>query len=320
LALRTAADGEVSHALVCRVKSRLTPHLVELTFDAALRSFWRKGSLAAFLRRSDISSLPAWLPDESKRDYLNRVFELLLGSDRGKAKILHLAQFLVEQIAFPDLQGWEDSSEKVDAAKRSIAVLRSFLDGQAVSLTTEQQRQVARQRFRDAQAKVRESQQSLQSLSDKLTELTRDIGTLEAGREFEVWFYSLMQFCEIAARPPYVIDGRQIDGSITIGDTTYLVECKFTGRQSGAPDVDVFRAKVESKADNTMGIFVSISGFSSVAINEASGKKTPLLLLDHGHLYRVLGGVSGFRDIVERLRRHSSQTGQAFLAVGRFDG
>lgn len=302
------------------MKTRFTPHLVDLTFDAALRSFWRKNALSTFLQRSDIANLPAWLPEESKRDYLNRVFELLRSSDHGKAKILHLAQFLSEQKAFPDLQGWEDTTEKLEAANRSVAALRSYLHEQEESLTAEQQRQESRQRLREAQAKARESQQTLQSLSDRLTELTGDIGTAEAGREFEAWFYSLMQFSEIAARPPYVVDGRQIDGSITIGDTTYLVECKFTAEQSGAPDVDIFRAKVESKADNTMGIFVSISGFSSVAIDGASGRKTPLLLLDHGHLYRVLGGVSRFRDVVERLRRHSSQTGQAYLPVGRFDG
>jgi hypothetical protein len=160
----------------------------------------------------------------------------------------------------------------------------------------------------------------LQSLSDRLTELAADIGTAEAGRSFEAWFYELMQFSEIAARRPYVVDGRQIDGSVTIGDTTYLVECKFTTSQSSAPDIDVFRAKVESKADNTMGILVSISGFSSVALDVASGRKTPILLLDHGHIYRVLGGVASFRDVLERVRRHSSQTGQAYLPVSNFDG
>jgi len=302
------------------VKTRFTPHLVDLTYDAALRSFWRKNALSNFLVQSDIANLPAWLPSESKRDYLTRVFEHLRASDRGKAKILHLAQFLAEQNAFPDLQGWEDTAEKLDAANRSVAALRSYLNEQEESLTAEQQRQESRQRLRVAQAKARESQQSLQSLSDRLSELTGDLGTAAAGREFEAWFYSLMQYSEIVARPPYVVDGRQIDGSITIGDTTYLVECKFTAEQSGAPDIDVFRAKVESKADNTMGIFVSISGYSSVAIHEASGRKTPLLLLDHGHLYRVLGGVSSFRDVVERLRRHSSQTGQAYLPAGNFDG
>lgn len=302
------------------MKTRFTPHLVDLTFDAALRSFWRKRALSTFLERSDIVGLPTWLPDESKREYLDRVFDLLRQSDHGKVKILQLAQFLAEQATFPDLQGWEDTAEKIDAASRSVAALKSYLNEQDESLTAESNRQDSRQRLREAQAKARESQQTLRSLSDKLAELSGDIGTADAGRAFETWFYSLMQFSEVPARPPYVVDGRQIDGSVTIGDTTYLVECKFTAEQSGAPDIDVFRAKVESKADNTMGLFVSISGFSSVAIGGASGRKTPLLLLDHGHLYRVIGGVSHFRDVVERVRRHSSQTGQAYLPVGKFDG
>ena len=302
------------------MKTRFTPHLVDLTFDAALRSFWRKKALSRFLERANIENLPTWLPDESKREYLSRVFQLLERTDHGKAKIVQLARFLSEQTAFPDLEGWEDTVEKLDAAQRSVEALKSYLTEQEEALETEKQRQEARERLREAQKKARESQHNLQSLSDRLSALSTEIGTADAGRSFEDWFYDLMQFSEISARRPYVSEGRQIDGSITIGDTTYLVECKFTTEQSGAPDIDVFRSKVESKADNTMGIFVSISGYSSVAIQQASGRKTPLLLLDHSHLYRVLGGISSFRDVVERVRRHSSQTGEAYLPENRFNG
>ena len=155
-------------------------------------------------------------------------------------------------------------------------------------------------------------------LSDRLGDLANDLGSSAAGVAFQEWFYDLMDFSEITSRRPFHTGGREIDGSITIGDTTYLVECKFTTEQTGAPDIDVFRSKVESKADNTMGIFVSISSYSSVAIKDASGRKTPLLLLDHGHLYRVLGGVSSFTDVVERVRRHASQTGESYLPVTKF--
>jgi Restriction endonuclease len=303
-----------------KLKTRLTPHLIDLTFDAALRSFWRKNALASFLQGAKLSGMPAWLPEESKREYLMRAFAKLRSSDQGETCILQLAQFLTEQSTFPDLQGWEDTAEKIEMANASVTALRSYLREQEQGIISENQRLEARKRLRESQERARKSQQTLQALSDKLSELSGDLGSPEAGHEFEDWFYGLMRFCEINARPPYKIGGREIDGSITIGDTTYLVECKFTTGQSGAPDIDVFRGKVESKADNTMGIFVSISGFSSVAIKEASGRKTPLLLLDHGHLYRVLGGVSSFRDVVERIRRHSSQTGEAYLATNDFDG
>jgi len=69
-----------------------------------------------------------------------------------------------------------------------------------------------------------------------------------------------------------------------------------------------------------MGIMVSISGYSSVAREEASGNKTPLLILDHGHIYLVLGGMMGLADVVELIRRHASQTGEAYLPVSDFSG
>jgi hypothetical protein len=112
----------------------------------------------------------------------------------------------------------------------------------------------------------------------------------------------------------------EVFGSITIDGTTYLVELKFTASQADAPDIDSILKKVNDKADNTMGIMVSMSGFSSVAVKEASFSKSPLLLLDYSHLYMVLSGVIAFPDTVRRIRRHSSQEGKAFLPVTEFGG
>lgn len=308
----------VRHAQVLTVKTRLTPHLIGLTHEAALRSFWHKKALSSFLSRSEVPRLPGWLQDELKRDYLTRVFDMLQRTDKGKGKILHLAQFLAEQSSFPDLEGREDSAEKIAAAERAIEALGSYLSKQDARLTSEKQRQEARKRFRESQAQTRASQQTLESLKDKLRDLASEIGSPSAGKNFEKWFYDLMDFSEITSRLPYKTEGREIDGSLTLGDTTYLVECKFTAGQTGACDIDVFRLKVDSKADNTMGVFVSISGYSSVARRQASGRKTPILLFDHSHLYRVLGGISSFKDVVERVRRHASQTGEAYLPAASF--
>ena len=98
----------------------------------------------------------------------------------------------------------------------------------------------------------------------------------------------------------------------------YRHELKFTTGQSGASDVDVFYRKIQEKADNTMGIMVSISGYSSVAINAASGPRTLVLLMDHSHLYLLLTGSTTFAELIGRVRRHASQTGRAYLAVADF--
>ncbi|CAI3957396.1 hypothetical protein [Commensalibacter papalotli (ex Botero et al. 2024)] len=72
-------------------------------------------------------------------------------------------------------------------------------------------------------------------------------------------------------------------------------------------------------ADNTMGIMVSVSGYSKVAISEASGGKTTLLIIDVNHLYLFFSDIMNFEEIISRVRRHASQTGQAYLPVNEFD-
>lgn len=132
------------------------------------------------------------------------------------------------------------------------------------------------------------------------------------------WFYDLVAFFEMTHRRPYVSEGRQIDGALDVEGTTYLTELKFTKGQAGAPDVDTFLSKVNDKADNTMGIMVSMSGYSSTAIKQASGRKTPLLLMDYSHIYLVLGGTWSLPEVINRLRRHALQTASAFLPSSEF--
>jgi hypothetical protein len=158
----------------------------------------------------------------------------------------------------------------------------------------------------------------LANLETRLHTLSTKLGEQEAGYEFESWFYDFIDFHEIPCRRPYKVDGRQIDGSVTINGTTYLVELKFRSDQAAATDIDTMTAKIATKADNTMGIIVSISGYSSVAIQEASKPKTVLLLLDFTHLNLSLRGLMAFDGIVDRLRRHASQTGKAYLEANLF--
>ena len=92
----------------------ITPHLLDLVADAALKSFWRRKALAGFLRRCGIaeSFLGGWTSDESKRDLLYRLFPQIEHSHHGPAVITKMAKSLAEQDSFPDLENWEDSAEK----------------------------------------------------------------------------------------------------------------------------------------------------------------------------------------------------------------
>lgn len=301
--------------------AKITPHLIHLTYEAALKSFWRKDALKRFLKGCHISDkhIASW-GGESKREFLDQTFDKLQKSDKGKAVIYQMAIFLADQESFPDLCNWEDSSQKIAEASKCVSDLKEYIKRQDEEIKTERERDIIKEKAREEKQKLQRAQTDRVKLEDRLKILQSKTGTQQGGYDFQDWFFDLVDFSEIVNRRPYVSNGRQIDGSLDVDGTTYLVELKFTSKQADATDIDSFKAKVDNKADNTMGIMVSISGYSSVAVTEASGKKTTLLLLDAQHVYLFLMGGMKFSDIITRVRRHAAQTGEAYLPATKFSG
>ncbi len=300
----------------------LPPIYLELVCDAALKSYWRHQALWSFLRRCGVKEqfLATWIKSESKRQFLNRLFPQLELTPAGIRLINRMADFLVQQVTFPDLEGWEDSEIKKESARKAVFALKQYMSTQHRQAEKAREAKVAQARAQSIQEEARKREMDLQKFTQRLACLSKQLGTQQAGYDFQDWFYELANFFEVVSRRPYVVAGRQIDGSITIDGTTYLVELKFTAEQAGATDIDTLHKKVTSKADNTMGILVSISGFSETALKEASGPKTPLLLLDHSHIYALLGGGMSLEEMICRVRRHCSQTGEAYLRIQDFGG
>ena len=279
--------------------AKITPRFIELTYEAVLKSYWRKAALRKFLLSSRITEthLATWASDESKRTFLDRTFTSLQKTERGKTVIFDMARALSELSSFPDLRNWENSAQMIADATKAVAELKGYLRVQDEEIQTEREREEAKTRAREEREKIQRSATDKVKLQRRLEELHSAVGTQQGGYDFQTWFYDLLDFCELQNRKPYVSSGRQIDGSLTLDGTTYLIELKFTATQAGATDIDSLRSKVDDKADNTMGIMVSISGYSSVAVTQASGRKTALLLLDGMHLYLFLAGTISFTDI-----------------------
>jgi len=293
----------------------VTPRLVELTYEAALRSYWRKEALRKFLRGMHVAEghLATWAHDESKREFLDRTFSKLQGFSKGRAVILTMARELATQTTFPDLRGWEDSALKIADATRATVELRQYLRQQDEAAQGQVDKAAARAKAASERQLVQRHTLDRVKLQKRLEALHGAIGTQQGGYDFQDWFYDAAEFSEVACRRPYVAHGRQIDGTLTNEGTTYLVELKFSASQAAATDVDSLKAKVDSKADNTMGILIAISGFSSIAIQQASGSLSKLLLLDGSHLYLFLQGAVTLPELIARVRRHASQTGDAYL-------
>ena len=303
---------------------KLAPYFVDLTKDACLKAFWRRRALRTFLIQHKISDaqLATWAQDESKREYLNRLFESLIKitDNSGYSVILDMARSLVEMKSFPDLENWEDSSEKISNAQKAVARLKSEVDKLNKHVQNEKEIQIKRQKAQEQRLQNIHVMQTLEKLQTQLDKLVIKQGTQKAGYEFEKWFYDLVDFFEVQSRRPYKDpNGRQIDGSITIDGTTFLIETKFTANKIGSEGIDIFLSKINRKADNTMGIMLSMAGFNDNAIKNASRDRTPLLLMDYSHIYNlILPQLMSLTEVIQRIWRNASQTGHSFLAVNNF--
>ena len=297
--------------------TQITPRLVELTYEAALTAYWRKAALRQFLRSSGVSSsfLATWADDESKRQILDRLFRLLQSSEDGGAVMMRMARSLSEMTSFPDLRNWEDAADKIGRATTAVRELRNHLARQAAQSQANDKAREKRQQAHERRLKIQRSTADRDKLRQELEEMHAQVGTQQGGYAFERWFYRMLDYFEVTSRRPYKAQGRQIDGALTVDGTTYLVETKFTAGQTTPDQIDTLKAKVSAMADNTMGLFVSISGYTAVATQQASGPGTTLLVLDSRHIFHVLAGNATFPEVVSRARRHASQTGQAYWQI-----
>jgi restriction endonuclease Mrr len=303
------------------MNKKLSPAFVELTQDALLKAIWYKTSLRSFLLQHQIkeSALAQWHADQTKRDFVLWLWPQLFKSEKGQNAILSMARSLAEMKHFPDLERKEDTKERIPEAVQAINRLRVAVSEINETIRETKAAEARRQTAREQSSIQKANQQSLEKLQSALNTLTPKIGTQDGGYAFEKWFYDLAIFFELDARRGYKADGRQIDGALTIEGTTFLVETKLVNEPIGSPDIDIFMAKIESKADNTMGLFVSLSGFNNGAKHAASKRRTPMLLLDHGHIFNlIMRGVMTLPQVVSRIKRHAHQTGSSYLSANDF--
>jgi hypothetical protein len=97
--------------------------------------------------------------------------------------------------------------------------------------------------------------------------------------------------------------------------TDFLFEAKWRQEPSNAADLDSFAAKVRRKLENTLGIFLSINGFTPDGIAAHSTGGAVIVLMDGADLMAVLEERIDFVTLLLRKKRHAAQTGEIYLPI-----
>jgi hypothetical protein len=136
------------------------------------------------------------------------------------------------------------------------------------------------------------------------------------GRQFERILHSMLAEASMAPRTSYRPRGEEIDGSFVHNLRTMLLEAKWTHDPIPASSIYQFRGKIEGKLVGTIGVFLSIGGFSADAIDALiAGKVVNTILFDGDDVRAIVADQFSIGEALDRKLRAAADSGTPFLPL-----
>jgi Restriction endonuclease/Toprim-like len=150
---------------------------------------------------------------------------------------------------------------------------------------------------------------------ERLRNAPRNDGSFRQRRgfAFERMLKSLLEAYGLQPRGAYKPDGEQIDGSFMFHGRVYLIEAKWVAQPVPASELYSFKGKVDGKLAGTLGVFISMSGYSSDAVTALiAGKGVNLILFDRSDWELSLDPKAGFVEVLSRKLRFAAEEGDPY--------
>ena len=293
-------------------------------FDALAESlrtiYWYANDLKSFLIRcgvtpADVSRLDWKYKRTAVRELLDELAALGPG---GTARISALIGGVVEQDeGFPHLARLEDGKTKVSEARHAVRALKELLGHQTVVAHADAARAERRTEAERLRAEQLERVDALAKLRARFMELAASTDHQQRGLDFQPWLRDLFAVHDLEPRGSFASTGEQIDGSVRVEGQTLLVEARWTKDLVGPDGVRDFVGKFEQKLDNTLGLMISVDGFTEAASSKAtSGGRLLAVFMDGRDIIAVLDGLLDLRQLLARKLRHAAEKGEPMYRIG----
>lgn len=293
--------------------------------DALAEVFQFHEALDTFLRRSGVSETRLRVARESAEQRskvsprnFNRapkrfvVQELLKALNDGTEDADRLVAGLITALCkthFPE------ASPKAATAIETLQTKR-LVESREADARREEQRTQERQEERARERRAEERASERAKYRDAFLQLSLQDNPQARGYMLEKFLNEFLTFEGLNPRGSFKLIGEQIDGSFAWAERTYLVEAKWVSKPVGGAGFSNLMYKIEGKTADTRGLFISVNGYSSEAI-EGLRKKGELrfVCIDGAHLMRCVEQGGSFVRLLEIIWRHASETGEAYFPV-----
>jgi len=304
-----------------------SPAVQEAVAECLRTAYWFQEDLKSFLKRAGVpievvDRLP-WGKSTYKRTIIKELIDLLAANPTTGTSILsQLIDSLVElDEAFPHLRRLDDGKRKASDAAQSLRALKDLLGKETIADRAERARREARTEAQRTQQSNQARQDDLKNLNKRFLQLcavgTAPKDTRRRGIDFQNLLRDLFAMHDLDPRGSFAQVGEQIDGSISLDGTFILIEMKWEKVPIEPKDVRDFKGKVQGKLDNTLGLIVSMSGYTDAAIEEAArGGRIVAVLMDGRDVAEVFQGLIDLTEMLRRKFRHAAERGNAMYRVG----
>jgi len=285
--------------------------------DALRTYYWYKNDFQTLVRARFADApdaLAAVNFDGTKREATSQlIMALRLNEQRHQGTVIDALVALSEiDPQFPHLARLDDGADKVADAQDALHLVHQVTEQYSELAHA---RESIRKEAADADARIKAQrfhQNRLDELREQFMAMHQSGDDPHArGYAFEPFLNELFELWDLNPRAAYKLDHEQIDGAFTFRTDHYILEARWWATALGPKEVNDFKVKVDDKARNTLGLCISISGFTEAAIQKHSQPQTPLILMDGTDLFPILEGRIGLDEVLERKRRHAAETGSA---------
>ena len=286
--------------------------------DAVINVFWKKTDVRALFERCGVPSPLVAGQDWSayKFNIVSPVVNQLNESPTGLGPLRRVLQETLQYTDGKHLMWLPDAQKRCREAERSLEHLRLLVkDHDAAQRTQEEERQARLRAQRHAKGGA-DFRRRLAEIKERFLGYHINQNRQQRGYALEEILYDLFMLFDLQPRGPFKRTGEQIDGAFVLDNDQFLLEAKWQVAKVILSDLRDLDGAVGSSLDNTLGLFVSLNGFSEEALTGyVLGGRPRIVCMDGQDLMAVLDEAIELPDLIRRKKDLAVQKRSIFIGV-----
>ncbi len=270
--------------------------------------FWKKDEFRRLFDRCQVpgTALAGVLWEGNSWNIVDHVLEILNKHAAGIGSLRAIANETLHYKNGDHLRWAGD--DRVVAAEHSLRILKQAIGEHSDDLRRKQDAKIIADRTKHIQNDGALFRSKLAKLNSEYMQWFGQSDPIKRGFAFEKILSGLFDLNDLAPAGSFRRLGEQIDGAFKLDSENYLLEAKWQQNPVNLADLRDLDGAVSSTLETTLGLFVSVHGFSPNGISGyLQGNRPRIFCVDGGDLAMIFETRIGLPQLLRRKKELASQ-------------